>query len=97
MRNNRRITKMKTQDRRFTQLGSVVRAFPTIPLVEIRKAFEPITNTYPPILSLIEPLLARTRELFETTTPPAGSPGCKDCEHLGALFDVVGVLPHAGG
>ena len=31
-------------------------------------------------LDLLGPLLAQTRELFESPVPPIGRPGCKDCE-----------------
>ena len=39
---------------------------------------------------LIPPLLQKVKEVSDMDLPPAGRPGCKDCEALGSLIDTLG-------
>jgi hypothetical protein len=38
----------------------------------------------------IPPLLARTRNILDLVHPPAGRPGCPDCERLDGLLELAG-------
>ena len=37
----------------------------------------------------IPPLLKRARELLDSSTPPRGRSGCKDCRKLEGLVDLI--------
>ena len=39
--------------------------------------------------SIIDRLLSRTREIYEMKTAPTGMPGCKDCESLDGVVDLI--------
>lgn len=38
---------------------------------------------------ILDPLLATTRDIYELRTCPPGRRGCKDCQYLADLFDIV--------
>jgi hypothetical protein len=40
---------------------------------------------------LVDPLLARAREIHDAAEPPPGAPACKDCKLLGQLLRAVSV------
>jgi len=40
-------------------------------------------------LSIIPPLLARTREIYELDSAPSGREGCNDCQLLEGLLEVI--------
>lgn len=42
-------------------------------------------------VSILRPLLARTREIYELKTIPPGRDACKDCQRLNVLLQVTGV------
>ena len=42
---------------------------------------------------LIPPLLRKVREVGDMRNPPAGLPGCKDCEALDSLIEALGRAP----
>lgn len=41
-------------------------------------------------VSMLEPLMARTREIYEMTSSPRGRPTCQDCQQLGSLLELAG-------
>lgn len=41
-------------------------------------------------ISMIDPLLARVRELADMPSAPPGRPGCKDCARVGELLSLAG-------
>ena len=47
--------------------------------------------------SLVRPLLARTREIWESAVPPPGRPGCKDCRQVEELVSVRCTEPRPHG
>lgn len=39
--------------------------------------------------SIVERLFARTRDIYEMESVPAGRPGCKDCDSLEGIIDII--------
>ncbi len=40
-------------------------------------------------VSILEPLMAKVREIYELETSPPGRNGCKDCQQLGSLIELA--------
>lgn len=41
-------------------------------------------------VGIVQALMARTRKVFDLTSPPTGKPACKDCALIGEMVQVVG-------
>ena len=40
-------------------------------------------------VAILEPLMAKTREIYDLQNSPSGRSGCKDCQHLTSLIELV--------